>query len=234
MSRIELIEQLGQGLTDLNITRDRAAEAQLIRYIELISQWNRVFNLTAIRDLDAMVTRHILDSLTLKLFIEGQTVLDVGTGAGLPGIPLSIMMPDVQFVLLDSNQKKTRFLQQTVYQLRLKNVRVVHQRVEEFRTDSLFEVILSRAFSTLREYLYFSKHLIKPHGQILAMKGVYPLTELQEVTAPFKVINTHQVIVPGLDAERHVVDIMYDSDAASMPAEFGLGQPVSAVPLSTE
>jgi len=215
MSRIELFELLHQGLVELNDVPDKGTEIQLIRYIELIAQWNRVFNLTAIRDLDAMVVRHLLDSLTIKPFIKGKTVLDVGTGAGLPGIPLAIMMPDKQFVLLDSNQKKTRFLQQTVYQLRLKNVRVVHQRVEEYKVDQLFDTVVSRAFSTLREYLQLSKHLVRAGGQILAMKGVYPLTELQEVGAPFKVVNTHPLKVPKLDAERHVVDLTYEPETVA-------------------
>ncbi len=216
MSRIELFELLHQGLVELNDVPDKSTEAQLIRYIELIAQWNRVFNLTAIRDLDAMVTRHLLDSLTIKPFIKGKTVLDVGTGAGLPGIPLAIVMPDKQFVLLDSNQKKTRFLQQTVYQLRLKNVRVVHQRVEEYKAEPLFDTVVSRAFSTLRAYLQLSKHLVKPGGQILAMKGVYPLTELQEINAPFKVVNTHPLKVPKLDAERHVVDLTYEPETETV------------------
>lgn len=217
MSRIELFELLHQGLVELNDVPDKGTEAQLIRYIELIAQWNRVFNLTAIRDLDAMVTRHLLDSLTIKPFIKGKNVLDVGTGAGLPGIPLAIVMPEKQFVLLDSNQKKTRFLQQTVYQLRLKNVRVVHQRVEEYKAEQLFDTVISRAFSTLREYLQFSKHLVKPGGQILAMKGVYPLTELQEVVPPFKIMNTHPLKVPKLDAERHVVDLTYEPETVAEP-----------------
>lgn len=215
MSRIELFELLHQGLVELNDVPEKGTEIQLIRYIELIAQWNRVFNLTAIRDLDAMVVRHLLDSLTIKPFIKGKTILDVGTGAGLPGIPLAIMMPEKQFVLLDSNQKKTRFLQQTVYQLRLKNVRVVHQRVEEYKVDQLFDTVVSRAFSTLREYLQLSKHLVRPGGQILAMKGVYPLTELQEVSSPFKVVNTHPLKVPKLDAERHVVDLVYEPETVA-------------------
>lgn len=209
MSRTELFELLHQGLIKMNLSLDRHLEAQLIRYIELIGQWNRVFNLTAIRDLDTMVTRHLLDSLTIVPYIKGRTVLDVGTGAGLPGIPLAIVMPDHHFVLLDSNQKKTRFLQQTCYQMRLKNVRVVHERVEDYQPEQLFDVVVSRAFSTLREFLSMSEHLVKPGAQFLAMKGVYPLTELQEIASPFKIINTHPLTVPNLDAERHVVDVAY-------------------------
>lgn len=212
MSRIELFEMLHQGLAELDQNLDRQMESQLIRFIELIAQWNRVFNLTAIRDLDTMVTRHILDSLTILPFIKGKFILDVGTGAGLPGIPLAIVMPNHQFVLLDSNQKKTRFLQQTCYQMHLRNVRIVHQRVEDYHPEQLFDCVVSRAFSTLREFLAMSQHLIKPNGQVLAMKGVYPLTELQEVTKPFKVLNTHPLKVPKLDAERHVVELAYQPE----------------------
>jgi 16S rRNA (guanine527-N7)-methyltransferase len=215
MSRTELFELLHQGLEEMGQPVDRQIETQLVRYIELIAQWNRVFNLTAIRDLDTMVTRHLLDSLTIRPFIKGKNILDVGTGAGLPGIPLAIVMPDRQFVLLDSNQKKTRFLQQTCYQMRLRNVRVVHQRVEEYQAEPLFDSIVSRAFSTLREFLTLTQHLVKPDGQILAMKGVYPLTELQEIAAPFKIINTHPLKVPKLDAERHVVEVTYQPETVN-------------------
>jgi 16S rRNA (guanine527-N7)-methyltransferase len=215
MSRTELFELLHQGLEEMGQPVDRQIETQFVRYIELIAQWNRVFNLTAIRDLDTMVTRHLLDSLTIRPFIKGKNILDVGTGAGLPGIPLAIVMPDRQFVLLDSNQKKTRFLQQTCYQMRLRNVRVVHQRVEEYQAEPLFDSIVSRAFSTLREFLTLTQHLVKPDGQILAMKGVYPLTELQEIAAPFKIINTHPLKVPKLDAERHVVEVTYQPETVN-------------------
>jgi 16S rRNA (guanine527-N7)-methyltransferase len=211
MSRFELFELLHKGLIEMGQPLDRSVEAQLIRYIELIAQWNRVFNLTAIRDLDAMVVRHLLDSLTIKPFIQGRTILDVGTGAGLPGIPLAITMPDCYFTLLDSNQKKTRFLQQAVYHMRLRNVRVVHERVEDYQADNLFDTIVCRAFSTLREFLQQSQHLVKPGGQLLAMKGVYPLTELQEITPPFKITATHQLFVPNLQAERHVVDVHFEA-----------------------
>jgi 16S rRNA (guanine527-N7)-methyltransferase len=215
MSRIELFEQLHQGLIEMNQPLDRQMEAQLIRYIELIAQWNRVFNLTAIRDLDTMVTRHLLDSLSILPHLKGKLILDVGTGAGLPGIPLAIVIPDRQFVLLDSNQKKTRFLQQTCYQMRLRNVRVVHQRVEEYQADPLFDSVVSRAFSTLRDFLTLSQHLVKPGGQVLAMKGVYPLTELQEVTPPFKVVDVYPLKVPKLDAERHVVELKYQPETVN-------------------
>jgi 16S rRNA (guanine527-N7)-methyltransferase len=209
MSRTELFELLHQGLVKMNLPLDRHVEAQLIRYIELIGQWNRVFSLTAIRDLDTMIVRHLLDSLSILPFIKGHKIVDVGTGAGLPGIPLAIVMPDHFFVLVDSNQKKTRFLQQTCYQMRLKNIRIVHERIENYQPEQLFDCVVSRAFSTLREFLVLSEHLAKPGTQFLAMKGVYPLTELQEVSESFNVKGAHPLHVPNLDAERHVVDLIY-------------------------
>ncbi len=209
MSRNELLEILHQGLIEMDHPLDRQTEVQLIQYIDLIAQWNRVYNLSSIRDVDTMVTRHLLDSLSISKYIKGKTILDVGTGAGLPGIPLAIAMPDRQFVLLDSNQKKMRFLQQTCYQMRLRNVRVVNQRVEEFKVDPLFDSVISRAFSTLRDFITQSQHLVKPNGQMLAMKGVYPLTELQEVAAPFKLVEVYPLKVPQLNAERHLVELSY-------------------------
>lgn len=206
MSRIELQDLLRQGLIALNQPQNNSVENLLIRYIELISQWNRTYNLTAIRDLDAMITRHLLDSLSISPFVVGKRVLDVGTGAGLPGIPLAIIYPDKQFTLLDSNQKKTRFLQQVVYTLKLHNVKIVHHRIEEFSSEK-FDIILSRAFSTLKDFIVMSKHLLHEQGAFLAMKGVYPLIELQEIQTPFKVKATHPLHVPRLEAERHVVEI---------------------------
>src|ERR1700722_7511648 len=176
MSQVELLEQLHQGLVEMGQPLDRQTETQLIRYIGLVAQWNRVYNLTSIRDTDTMVTRHLLDSLSILPHIEGHHILDVGTGAGLPGIPLAIAMPNRQFVLLDSNQKKTKFLQQTCYQMRLRNVKIINHRVEEYSADPLFDSVISRAFSTLRDFITLSQHLVKPGGQLLAMKGVYPLT----------------------------------------------------------
>ncbi len=211
MTRFEISDLLHQGLMGMDIDSEisEQAESQLIHYIELIAQWNRVYNLSSIRDLDTMVTRHLLDSLSILLHIEGKTILDVGTGAGLPGIPLEIAMPDRQFVVLDSNQKKTKFLQLICQQMCLNNVRVVHQRVEDYLVTPLFDTVISRAFGTIRDFLSLSKHLVKPSGHMIAMKGVYPLTELQEVCAQFRLVDTESLEIPGLNAERHIVEFIY-------------------------
>ncbi len=216
MSQSELIDVLHYGLIAMDQPLDRHKEIQLIHYIDLIGQWNRQYNLSSIRDLDTMVVRHLLDSLFILVHIEGNSILDVGTGAGLPGIPLAIAMPDRKFVVLDSNGKKTKFLKQVCFQMRLTNVRVVHQRVEDYFADPLFDTVISKAFSTLRDFLSLSQHLIKPDGQFLAMKGVFPLSELQEIKAPFKLTEATPLKIPGLDADRHVVDLRYQPEMMSV------------------
>jgi len=214
MFRTELLDLLHRGLAEMGQPLDCQKESQLIRYIELISQWNRVFNLSSIRDTDTMVARHLLDSLSILPYIKGRTIIDVGTGAGLPGIPLSIAMPDHHFCLLDNNRKKIQFLEKVSQQMSLRNVHIVNRKVEEFHVEPLFESVISRSFSTLGDFLALSKHLVKPGGQILAMKGVYPLTELQELNPVFKVIDIHPLKVPKLSAERHVVELMYQPEMA--------------------
>jgi 16S rRNA (guanine527-N7)-methyltransferase len=182
-------------------------QQQFIRYLELLQRWNQVFNLTAIRDPKEMVWLHILDSLSINPFLQGERTVDVGTGAGLPGIPLAIINPDKHFVLLDSNSKKTRFLTQAIHALGLKNVEVIHGRCEVFKPLEKFDNIVSRAFSAIAVMLATTEHLLKPGGQFLAMKGVFPEQELQEVPAQFIVTAVHKLEINGLVAERHVVCI---------------------------
>jgi 16S rRNA (guanine527-N7)-methyltransferase len=205
-----LLDILHRGLLEIGQSFDRKTENHLIRYVNLISQCNRLYNLSSIRDTDTMVTRHLLDSLAILPYIEGQDIIDVGTGAGLPGIPLAIAMPERRFVLLDSNQKKIKFLQEVCHKLGLQNVRPICYRVEEYTAKPLFDAVVSRAFSTLPEFLNLSRHLVKSGGQFLAMKGVYPLTELQDVKLPFKMLEVYPLKIPGLNAERHVVDLSYE------------------------
>ncbi len=217
MLRAELLELLHRGLIEMGQPLDRPSELQLIRYIELVSQWNKVFRLSSIHDLDAMVTRHLLDSLSILPYIKGHTIIDIGTGAGLPGIPLSIAMPDRHFCLLDSNPKKIQFLEKVIQQMSLRNVHIAHRSVEEFHVEPLFESVISRSFNTLGDFLKLSEHLVKPNGQILAMKGVYPLTELQDLKANFKLVEVHPLKIPALSAERHVVELSYQPEMAVTP-----------------
>jgi 16S rRNA (guanine527-N7)-methyltransferase len=180
---------------------------QLLRYLEMLEKWNRVFNLTAVRDSKEMVFRHILDSLSVNSFIRGKRIADVGTGAGLPGIPLALVNPDKEFILLDSNSKKTRFLTQLVFELKIPNVEVVHSRCEDYHPDKCFDSIISRAFASLKVMLATTQHLICKHGQFLAMKGVYPEHEIQDIPEGFTMLGVHTLKIKGLDAERCLVVI---------------------------
>jgi len=183
---------------------------KFLAYLALLNQWNQVFNLTAIRDAKESVLLHILDSLSIRDYLHGNRILDVGSGAGLPGIPLAIALPEKQFVLLDSNHKKTRFLRQVMYELQLKNVDVVHTRCEDFRPEKLFDSILSRAFASIKVMLEITQHLVLPHGQFLAMKGVYPQAELTDIPPKFKLLTVHKLEIKGLAAERHLVVVTHN------------------------
>jgi len=174
-------------------------------YLNLLERWNRAYNLTAIRDRPRMVTHHLLDSISVSAHLRGQRFLDVGTGAGLPGIPLAILNRDKEFVLLDSNGKKTRFLEQVCAHLDLSNVRVIQQRAEQLLDQRGFDMVLSRAFASLTAMLDCTDHLLSPGGQWLAMKGVYPAEELNNLPSGVILQAVHSVAVPGLDAERHLV-----------------------------
>lgn len=202
-----LATQLTSGLTALNLNLPADAHARLLDFVALLEKWNRVYNLTAVREPTQMVTRHILDSLAIAPYVHGARVLDIGTGAGLPGIPLAVAMPTRQFVLLDSNSKKTRFVTQAVAELELRNVEVVAARVEKYVPAARFDTLIARAFSSLGELLAAARHLAAREGVYLAMKGVYPEEELASLPAEFRVRETAALTVPGLDGARHVVVI---------------------------
>ncbi len=174
-------------------------------YLDLLQKWNRVYNLTAIRNYDDMVQLHILDSLSINPYLRGKRIIDIGTGAGLPGIPLAIINPEKEFVLLDSNSKKTRFLIQVVHELKLQNVQIIHSRCEDYHPEKCFDTIVTRAFASLKEMLVITKHLICTQGQFLAMKGVYPEPELKDIPDDFIVLGVHALRIKGLDADRCVV-----------------------------
>lgn len=198
---------LADGLKQLGLTFDTETQAALRRYVDLLGRWNRTYNLTAVRDPVEMVTRHLLDSLAIAPFVHGPRVIDVGTGAGLPGIPLALAHPALAFVLLDANAKKTRFLVEVQGQLKLRHVEVVQARVEAYRPEQPFDTVLSRAFASIADMLKTAGHLCRPGGQLLAMKGTYPAEELAEMPAEYRLVRTEALRVPGLDAERHLVII---------------------------
>jgi 16S rRNA (guanine527-N7)-methyltransferase len=198
-------QQLSAGIAALKLTLPAGTEAKLLAYLTLLDKWNRVYNLTAVRDAERMVSHHLLDSLAAVPFFPAESVLDVGSGGGLPGIPLAIARPELQVTLVDSIAKKTAFLLQAKAELGLNNLHVVTGRVEGFRPESGFGVITSRAFSDLGEFVALTRHLLKPGGRWLAMKGLYPNEEIAALPADVKVSADHALAVPGLDASRHLM-----------------------------
>ena len=197
--------RLQAGLQALQLPLSADTQEQLLQFVQLLIKWNRVYNLTSVRKPDDIIVRHILDSLVVVPHLHGRRVLDVGTGAGLPGIPLSLACPEREFVLLDSNNKKVRFVRQAIADLDLDNVTAEQMRVEDYRPAQLFDVVISRAYSSLAETYAQVERLLAPDGRLLAMKGVYPLAEmdvLKEAGLPVEVIPLR---VPGLDAERNLV-----------------------------
>ena len=209
MSQSDLKEILSKGLRQLNLAQslDDKQQNTLIKYVELLNKWNKTYNLTAVRKPEQMVTRHLLDSLSICPYVRGKHVLDVGTGAGLPGIPLAVVFPERQFVLLDSNNKKTRFVVQAVSELELPNVDVVQSRVEEFESEALFDTIISRAYSAIGDMVKQTSHLLASDGVFLAMKGANPIAEIDALSSSYIVEESHVVKVPGLEEERHLLEI---------------------------
>jgi 16S rRNA (guanine527-N7)-methyltransferase len=200
-------EQLLQGAAELGIQLSQAQQKQLLGYLALLVKWNKAYNLTAVRDPDEMVSRHLLDSLSVAAFVAvaGDNWLDVGSGGGMPGIPLAILFPERQFTLLDSNGKKTRFLTQVKLELKLTNLQVVHSRVETFQAPTAFSGICSRAFSSLAEFTNLTRHLGDQNTRWLAMKGVHPEDELQVLPQDFHLQHTHVLRVPGCQGQRHLL-----------------------------
>jgi 16S rRNA (guanine527-N7)-methyltransferase len=198
---------LQQALFDNQIDVSMETQEQFSAYLKLLDQWSRVHNLTAIRDPEEMIMLHILDSLSVNRFLQGKRVIDVGTGAGLPGIPLALVNPEKEFVLIDANSKKTRFLTQVVLELQIKNVTIVHTRAEDYHPEIGFDSVITRAFSSLKEMLEVTALLVNAKGEFLAMKGLYPEEEIQQVPDNFRVMSVHAIRINGLNAERHLVCI---------------------------
>jgi 16S rRNA (guanine527-N7)-methyltransferase len=189
----------------MGITLDRAALDKLVGFVRLLEKWNRVYNLTAVREPQAMVDRHILDSLGVMPYLRGDTLLDVGTGAGLPGLPLAIARPDLEVTLLDANAKKLRFVRQAVAELELRNVRVEQARMQEYRPGRAFDMVISRAVSSLDELYQQSQHLLAAGGRMLFMKGALPEQEMAAFAPRRASLHCERLYIPGLDAERHLL-----------------------------
>jgi len=198
---------LAQGLHALGLDPDPDRERALLRYLALLARWNRVYNLTAVDDPDTMVHRHLLDSLAVVGFLRGDAFVDVGSGAGLPGIPLAIWMPDRHFTLLDRSARKTRFLTQVKIELRLDNVEVVQSRVETWRPVSGFDGVLSRAFAALPDFICRAGHLAAPGGTLYAFKGSWPEPVTAPLPAPYAICACNALTIPGGARHRHLVEV---------------------------
>ena len=207
---MSLESQLAEGVAELGIALPEGSSVRLLQYLDLVEKWGKIYNLTAVRKPEAMLSRHLFDSLAVLPHIAGPRIADVGSGAGLPGIPLALVRPDWRVVLFESNQKKAVFLQQACIELGLKNVEVVAERVESFGPKEKFDTVISRAFSSLAVYVRLAGHLCKEDdkgGTIVAMKGTRPREELAQIPEQFVINKMFPVIVPGLNAKRHLVFI---------------------------
>ena len=214
MSLSQNQQALELGIKTLGLSCSSQQIEQLLAYLEMLQRWNKAYNLTAIREPIQMVRLHLLDSLAIHPYVQGvKYIIDVGTGPGLPGIPLAILNPDINFTLLDSNGKKTRFLFQAINDLSLSNAREINQRVEKYQPENTFDIILSRAFSSISDMLYQCDHLVSNNGCFLAMKGKKPDSELSQITKDYKVVELSEVNVPKIDSERHLIKIIKTGDS---------------------
>ncbi|CAL1240331.1 16S rRNA (guanine(527)-N(7))-methyltransferase RsmG [Candidatus Methylocalor cossyra] len=203
-----LERRLAEGMAALAVPATPDQRERLLAFLKLLGKWNRTYNLTAVRDPREAVELHLLDSLTLWPYLRGERLFDLGTGAGLPGIPLALLAPDKHFVLLDSNAKKTRFVCQAVLELGLKNVDVITARVEQYRPEGGFDVVLARAYGRLDAIVAAVARLVRPKGVILAQKGRLPRDEMEALDD--RPVRVYRLAIPGRDAERHLVEITVD------------------------
>jgi 16S rRNA (guanine527-N7)-methyltransferase len=201
---MNLAARLADGVSALGLDVDERARAALLDYLGLLEKWNKTYNLTAIHEPERMLTHHLLDSLIIAPQVGAGPLLDVGSGAGLPGIPLAIARPGLRVTLLDASQKKCGFMRQAAIDLKLSNVTVTHARVEDFRPAYGFPQVVSRAFSDLSEFVRLTRHLVAPGGEWLAMKGLYPHEEIAQLKGA-RVTRDVPLRVPGLDADRHLI-----------------------------
>ena len=202
---MSLAEELAQGIAELGLRVPAATQRKLLDFVALIEKWNRVHNLTAARESTKIVSDHLLDCLAVVPHLEARTILDVGSGAGLPGIPLALVWPQAGVTLLDSNHKKAAFLRQATIELGLSNTEVVCERVETWQPQREFELVISRAVSDLSEFLKLAGRLCAADGTVAAMKGLYPHEELAQLPDGFKLRGVVPLQVPGMRAERHLV-----------------------------
>lgn len=200
---MNLAGELAAGIVALGVDVAAGAQQRMLDYLALVGKWNQSYNLTAVREPGKMLTHHLLDSLAVLPHVIGNRILDVGSGAGLPGIPLALARPEWRVTLLDANHKKATFLRQAIIELKLDNAEVVCERVETWTPPQPFDTVVSRAFSDLAEFLALAGRLCARTGIVIAMKGIYPHEELAQLPGNFRLRNVVSLRVPGLDAERH-------------------------------
>jgi 16S rRNA (guanine527-N7)-methyltransferase len=198
-------QQLDAGLKTLGLKLPEPSIERLLSYVYLLGKWNRTYNLTAIREPSKVVSHHILDSLAVLPYIDAASMADIGSGAGLPGIPLAIARPEMQVAVVESNHKKSAFLRQATLELRLENIEVVLQRAEKWEPKVSFDLVISRAFADLAGFVEVAAHLCGPNGVLVAMKGLYPDEELGELPPHIHAKKVERIEVPGLRAARHLV-----------------------------
>lgn len=201
---MSLADRLRAGLAAMRIDLDASVQARLLAYLDLLAKWNKTYNLTAIHEPERMLTHHLLDSLAVLPHAQAERLLDVGSGAGLPGIPLALARPATRVTLIDASHKKAAFMQQAIIELGLKNAEALHGRVEDLRPAAPYGQIVSRAFSDLSEFVRLTGPLLAPGGEWLAMKGLYPNEELAQLKGA-RLKADHRLHVPELDADRHLI-----------------------------
>lgn len=200
------------GASELGIPLSGAQAAQLLRILDELDDWNQRMNLTAIRERGQQITKHLLDSLSIQPFLRGTRIVDIGTGAGFPGLPLALVNPDRQFTLLDSTAKKLKFIDHVAQLLGMSNVQTVHARAESYEPEQRFDIVMSRAVGPVLKFMDWSTHLCVGGGRLLAMKGRYPHDEVAKLPNGWKLAGVHRLSVPGLDEERHLVELCRSHD----------------------
>ena len=201
-------EELRQGLVELGLFATDQQLNLLLSYLLLLDKWNASFNLSGVVEINSMVSRHLLDSLAINAHLQGSVFVDIGSGAGLPGIPLAILNPENHFILVDSNGKKTRFLFQAKTELGLANIDVENCRIEHYQSNQQIDMVMCRAFSAIGDVVSKSQHLLKKEGKILAMKGRYPEDEIAALPDGFEISKTIKLEIPGNESERHLVEVL--------------------------
>lgn len=209
--------RLNAGAKGLGVTLTDAQLDRLLAYHALLVKWNRAYNLTSVRDAGDMIDRHLVDSLSILPALNEEALLDVGTGPGLPGMIIALLRPELPVFLLDSNGKKTRFLNQVKMSLKVDNATVVHHRLESWQPQRQFAQITSRAFATLSDMVTFSRHLLADRGRFIAMKGLYPQEELEQLPSDIEIISVSELRVPGTTGARHLVELGFSQHERKQP-----------------